>query len=148
MFIQSSFAKLKFKPDAWDSAAPWADVDIVRNVTVTAEANEIDVTTRGNSGFRQTIPGLREITLEFELAWTPGDPAFEAIKNAYLPAAVGGGATIAFAALDQDGPTGNGPVGDFSIVNFSRSEEIGDALTLNVTAKLVRFGQWTTNGVS
>jgi len=136
------FAQLQFKADAFDSITAWAPVNIVRDVTVTAEAGEADVTTRGNSGFRQTIAGLREITLEFEMVWEPGDVAFEAIRNAFLPP----GALVAFAALDSAGAAGDGPVGDFAITNFSRAEPLEEAITVNVTAKLARWGQWTQTG--
>lgn len=142
MAIQGMFAQLLFKAGPFDSVTAWAPVNIVRDVTVTAEAGEADVTTRGNSGFRQTIAGLREITLEFEMVWEPGDPAFEAIRNAFLPP----GALVAFAALDSAGASGDGPVGDFAITNFSRSEPLEEAITVSVTAKLARFGQWTQTG--
>ncbi len=142
MAIQGMFAQLLFKAAPFDDAAAWAPVNIVRDVTVTAEAGEADVTTRGNSGFRQTIAGLREITLEFEMVWEPGDAAFEAIRNAFLPP----GALVAFAALDSAGASGDGPVGDFAITNFSRSEPLEEAISVSVTAKLARWGQWTQTG--
>ena len=44
--------------------------------------------------------------------------------------------------LDQAG--GQGPDGDFSITSFSRSEELEEAITVSVTAKLAVFRTWVT----
>ncbi|OQB78870.1 MAG: hypothetical protein BWX88_05031 [Planctomycetes bacterium ADurb.Bin126] len=48
----------------------------VKDVTVTMEAGEADVTTRANSGWRATAPTLRECTVEFEMLWKPSDAGF------------------------------------------------------------------------
>ncbi len=109
----------------------------VRNVTLNLEAGEADVTTRANSGWRATAPTLRECSVEFEMVWDPADAGFTAIKNAYLTAGL-----IALKVLDQAG--GQGPDGDFSITSFSRSEELEEAITVSVTAKLAVFRNWVT----
>jgi len=107
----------------------------VRNVTLNLEAGEADVTTRANSGWRATAPTLRECSVEFEMVWDPADAGFTAIKNAYLTAGL-----IALKVLDKEG--GQGPDGDFSITSFSRSEELEEAITVSVTAKLAVFRNW------
>ena len=99
----------------------------VKDVTVTMEAGEADITTRANQGWRATAPTLRECTAEFEMLWKPGDAAFEAIKTAFLTAsplrlAVLTGAKSADGATPVSGT--EGPLGDFSITNFSRSEPL------------------------
>ena len=111
----------------------------VTDVTLNMEAGEADITTRANSGWRATAPTLRECTLEFEMLWKPGDAGFEAIKTAYL-----GSDEIAFAALTEAHTvTGSeGPVGNFSITNFSRSEPLEEGIKVSVTAKLSAFGSW------
>ena len=43
------------------------EVDNVRDVTLTLEAGEADITTRGNSGWRATAPTLRECSVEFQM---------------------------------------------------------------------------------
>ena len=43
-----------------------------------------DVSTRGNSGWRQTLGTLKDGTIEFEMVWDPGDAGFTAIKDAWL----------------------------------------------------------------
>jgi len=107
----------------------------VRNVTLNLEAGEADVTTRANSGWRATAPTLRECSVEFEMVWDPADAAFTAIKSAYL-----NNNLIALKVLDKAG--GQGPDGDFAITSFSRSEELEEAITVSVTAKLAVFRSW------
>jgi len=121
------------------SPASMTEVDNVRDVTLSMEAGEADITTRGNSGWRATAPTLRECTVEFQMVWRPGDTVFEAIKTAFLAAG-----TVALAVLDQkSGVSGaQGPLGDFAITNFSRNESLEEAIVADVTAKLAVFVEW------
>jgi hypothetical protein len=41
----------------------------VRDVTLTMESAEADVTTRGNDGWRANVATLKEATIEFEMIW-------------------------------------------------------------------------------
>ncbi|HOK95547.1 MAG TPA: phage tail tube protein [Anaerohalosphaeraceae bacterium] len=111
----------------------------VKDVTLSLEAGEADITTRANSGWRATAPTLRECSCEFEMVWKPGDVGFEAIKSAFLSAG-----TVALAVLTgaHNESGAEGPVGNWSITNFSRSEALEEAVTVSVTAKLAAFGQW------
>ena len=115
------------------------EVDNVRDVTLSLEAGEADITTRGNSGWRATAPTLRECSVEFQMVWRPGDTVFDAIKAAFLSAG-----TVALAVLDQKRTVSGaqGPLGDFSITNFSRNEALEEAIVADVTAKLARFEEW------
>lgn len=116
-------------------------VDNVRDVTLQMEAGEADITTRGNSGWRATAPTIRECTVEFQMVWKPGDAVFDAIKTAFLSAG-----TVALAVLDQLASVAGaqGPLGDFSITNFTRNESLEEAIVADVTAKLARFEEWHT----
>lgn len=113
----------------------------VKDVTLTLEAGETDISTRGNSGWRATAPTLRECTVEFEMLWKPGDAGFEAVKTAFLSA---GTLRLAVLTGDLDAADSEGPVGDFSITNFSRSEPLEEGVTVSVTAKLAVFDEWVT----
>ena len=112
----------------------------VKDVTLTLEAGEADITTRGNDGWRATAPTLRECSAEFEMLWKPGDAGFDAIKTAFLS-----NSTIELAILDgpRDVEGNQGPKGQFSITNFSRNEALEEAITVSVTAKLAAFDEWT-----
>lgn len=143
MAIQGMFAVLMFKAGGVADPGAWAELTNVRDLTLTVEAGEADVTTRGNSGWRATLATLKEGTLEFEMVWEPGDAGFEAIKDAFLT-----GTVVGLAALDSAGAAGEGLVADFSITNFSRAEPLEEAITVSVTAKVAVFSEWTTSGVS
>ena len=111
----------------------------VKDVTLTLEAGEADITTRANSGWRATAATLRECNLEFEMLWKTGDAGFEAIKTAFLSAT-----TIRLAALTgaRDASDSEGILGDFTITSFSRNEPLEEGITVSVTAKLAVFDQW------
>ncbi len=131
-FILGKDAKLYQGPAG---TTPSTEMSNVRDVTLTLEAGEADVTTRANSGWRATAPTLRECTCEFEMVWDPADAGFTAIKNAFLASGL-----IALKILDKTG--GQGPDGDFAITSFSRNEALEEAITVSVTAKLSVFRSW------
>ena len=111
----------------------------VKDVTLNLEAGEADVTTRANQGWRATAPTLRECSAEFEMLWKPGDAGFDAVKTAFLTA---GTLRLAVLTGDRAASGTEGPLGDFSITNFSRNEPLEEGVTVNVTAKLAVFAEW------
>lgn len=111
----------------------------VTDVTLNHETGEADVTTRANNGWRATGATLKECTIEFEMIWKPSDAGFVAVKNAWI-----NNTTIALAAITGNTSGDEGPVGDFSITNFSRQEPLEEAIKVSVTAKLARWGAWYT----
>lgn len=111
----------------------------VKDVTLSLEAGEADVTTRANQGWRATAPTLRECTAEFEMLWKPGDVGFDAVKTAFLTA---GSIRLAVLTGGSTAVGSEGPLGDFSITNFSRSEPLEEGVTVSVTAKLAVFEEW------
>jgi predicted secreted protein len=120
---------------AGSTGIPTNELTNVTDVTLTLDAGEADVTSRDNDGFRATIGGLKECSIEFEMLYLPNDPGFQAIKNAWLNSD-----QIHLAALTGTG--GEGPVGDFSITGFSRSEPLEEAIKYSVTAKLSQWEKW------
>ena len=151
LYFGSAYA-MTGEPPEWPEVDIEGDLDEIGNVkdlTLSLEAGEADITTRENSGWRATAPVLKEAQLEFEMQWKPGDAAFEAVRDAYI-----NGTTLALAALTegpwvvpepQGGPEATdaeGPVGNWSITNFSRNESLEEAITVSVTAKLSAFVVW------
>jgi TP901-1 family phage major tail protein len=116
-----------------------AEMSNVKDVTVSMESGDADVTTRANSGWRGTAPTLRTLSVEWEMVWKPGDTGFDAIKTAFLTAA-----TLELAVLDGDKATtgSQGPKGTFAITGFSRKEALEEAITVSVTAKLTAWDEW------
>ncbi|HOF17728.1 MAG TPA: phage tail tube protein [Phycisphaerae bacterium] len=138
LFILGKDAKLYFGATGAD-LADLTELDNVKDVTLTLEAGEADVTTRANSGWRATAATLRQCTAEFQMVWKPGDAGFDAVQAAFLS-----NGTLELAILDQDrGVAGaQGPKGSFSITSFSRSEALEEAIVVNVSAKLAAFDEW------
>lgn len=138
LFILGMNGKVYFG-ETTDLLAALTEMSNVKDVTVSMEAGEADVTTRANSGWRATAPTLRECTAEFEMLWKPGDAGFEAIKDAFLTSA-----TLRLAVLTgaNDAAGSEGPLGDFSITGFSRNEPLEEGVTVSVTAKLAVFDEW------
>jgi hypothetical protein len=61
------------------------------------ETGEADVTTRANSGWKQTLATLKDGSVEFEMVWDTNDPDFAAIRDAWL-----NNTEIALAVMDGD----------------------------------------------
>ena len=117
------------------TGVPTKELDNVSDVTITLDAAEADVTTRANKGFRATVSGLKECTIEWTMNYKPGDAGFKAVREAWYS-----GDPLHLAALTS--ATGEGPVGDFSVTGFSRSEPHEEAITYEVTCKLTEWEKW------
>jgi len=116
----------------------------VKDLTVTLDAGEADITTRANSGWRATAATLREATVTWDMVWAStgvGATGFAAIKTAYLA-----GTTLELAVLDGSSiVAGNqGLKGAFSFTSFSESQPLEEGITVSVTAKLTTFSEWVS----
>ncbi len=110
----------------------WNEVKNVKDLTLSLEAGEADVTTRGNGGWRATIATLKDGSLEFEMVWDTADDDFTAIRTAFLT-----NGSVEFAVLDGAVATtgSQGLRAAMAITNFSRSEPLEEAIKVSVTAK-------------
>tara|TARA_R110002051_G_scaffold14483_3_gene46940 strand:+ start:264 stop:704 length:441 start_codon:yes stop_codon:yes gene_type:complete len=110
----------------------WTVVDNVRDVTLSLETGEADVTTRASGGWRQSIATLKDASLEFEMVWDSADTGFTAVKDGYM-----NGTNIEFLVLDGDTSTtgSQGLRAEMSIMTFSRNEPLEEALTVSVSSK-------------
>jgi len=122
-------AKIYYKVGGQSGGGAWTELTNVRDVTLSLETGEADVTTRANAGWRATVATLKEASVEFEMVWDTADAGFTAIKNAYLT-----NAPIGFQV--RDGAGGQGLQADFMITQFSRSEPLEEAISVSVTAKV------------
>ena len=122
-------ATLNYQVGGQAGGGGWLELTNTKDVTLSLEAGEADVTTRGNDGWRAIVATLKEASVEFEMVWDTGDAGFDAIKDAYL-----GNDIICFQILDGD--SGEGLQADFMITSFSRSEALEEAIMVSVTAKV------------
>lgn len=107
----------------------WDDVPIIRDLTLTLEKGEADVTTRAGAGFRQRIGTLKDARVEFEIVWETGDADFEAYRDSWLNDTL-----VDCAVMDGDITTEDqqGLRAEFETFNFSRQEPIDGAVTASV----------------
>jgi hypothetical protein len=126
-------AKLFFKVGGVAAAGAWTELANVKDVTLSLETGEADVTTRANAGWKATVATLKEGSVEFEMVWDSADAGFTAIKNAFF-----GNLPIGLAVMDGDlAATGSqGLQADFSITQFSREEPLEEAIVVKVQAKV------------
>ncbi len=124
-------AKLLYKAGGQGGGGAWTALGNTRDVTLSLEAGEADVTTRANAGWRATVATLKEASVEFEMVWDTEDAGFTAIRSAFFQ-----NAPIGFQIMDAAPPDGQGLQADFSITNFSRNEALEEAITVSVTAKV------------
>jgi len=122
-------ATLNYKTGGQGGGGSWTELTNTKDVTLSLEAGEADVTTRANNGWRAIVATLKEASVEFEMVWDTGDAGFSAIKDAYLNNAI-----IGLQILDGD--SGEGLQADFMITSFSRSEALEEAIMVSVTAKV------------
>lgn len=134
---------------AWPGTGSAPNLEVIGNVkdvTLSLETGEADVTTRANSGWRASIGTLKEGSVEFEMVWDTDDEGFAALQAAYF-----GNTSIALAILDGESDvTGvQGLWADFSVINFSREEPLEDAIKAKVTVKPTYSAvsaEWVTVG--
>lgn len=126
-------AKLYYKAGGVDGPGAWNELTNVKDVTLSLESGEADVTTRSNAGWRATVATLKEGSVEFEMVWDTSDTGFTALKDAYF-----NNDLIGLQVLDGaiDDPGVQGLKADFSVTSFSRNEPLEEAITASVSLKV------------
>ena len=119
--------------------ATWVEIANIKDLTLSGESGEADVTTRAAVDWRQTLATFKEGGLEFEMMWEPGDAAFEAMLTAWLT-----NGQIALAAMDGDiaASGSQGLVSNFSVPKFTRNEPLEEGVTASVTVKPASQTEW------
>lgn len=123
-------AKLYYKVGGVGAGGSWLELTNVKDVTLGLEKSEADVTTRASGGWRSQVGTLRDAPVSWSMLWDDGDTGFNVIKDTYLasPGVIG--------LRIYDKVSGNGLEADFDIFGFTRNEQLTDALTVDVTAKI------------
>lgn len=120
----------------------------VRNVSLSLETAEADVTTRANNGWRATVPTLKDASIEWEMIYDTEDQGFQDIQAAFFGDDTASSKDIVLKVLDGGTATsGKGLVATCRITNFSISQQLEEAVTVSVTAKptyAVSAPEWQT----
>lgn len=135
-------AKAYYQTDGAGGSAGWNELVNIKDLSLNMEKAEADVTTRGADGWRATIGTLKEGAVEFQMVWDTSDTGFNALQQAFFNDTL-----IGLQILD--GPGGEGLIADFSVINFSRNENLEEALMVDVSVKITYSDtppQWTTSG--
>jgi predicted secreted protein len=129
-------AKLYYNTGTYASPT-WTEICNVKDLTLSLEKDEIDVTTRCSGGFKEYADGLLDANVTFNMLYDPADAAFTALQSAFFAKTA-----IEFAVMDgvlppASGNTSQGLRATCMIKSFSRSESLGEALMTDVAIRPV-----------
>lgn len=112
-------------------------VENVKDLTLSLESGEADVTTRATQGWKAYAATLKEGSVEFGILYDTDDEDYNAFAEAYF-------SNTPIALFITDG-NGNGLDADFVITGFSIEQPLEEATSVSVTAKPTassRAPQW------
>lgn len=124
-------AKLYRNTGTYDDPT-WTEIGNARDVTLSLEKGEADVTTRANNGWRATVGTLKDATVDFQMVWDSDDTNFTALRSAFL-----GNTAIEMAVMDGDIDDGDseGFRASMDVMSFTRNEALEEAITADVSLK-------------
>ena len=110
----------------------WVEISNVKDVTLSLEKGEADVTTRANQGWRATVGTLKDASIEFQMVWDTADDGFAAIQQAFF-----GNQPIEVAVMSGpiDVLESEGLRATCDVLSFTRNEALEEALMVDVTLK-------------
>jgi hypothetical protein len=76
-------AKLYYNAATYGSPS-WTLIEKVRDLTLTIEDDQVETTTRDDGGYKSHEPGLRDITVEFNMPAEPDDADWTLLHDAYI----------------------------------------------------------------
>ena len=115
------------------------EVTNVKDLTLTLESGEANVTTRATSGWKASVATLKDASLEFGILYDTEDADFLAFQTAYF-------SNEPMALFISDGE-GSGLDADFSITGFTVEQPLEEAIAVTIKAKptsSTRAPQWVT----
>ena len=105
------------------------EVTNVKDVSLSLESGEADVTTRKAKGWKLSVANLKEASLEITILYDTEDEDFLAFKTAYFT-----NTPLSLFVTDGD-TTAHGLDADFSVTGFTVDQPLEEAVTVKVTAK-------------
>ena len=110
----------------------------VTSVSISCEADEIDVSTRDDAGFAKSLPGKKTVSLDVEFKRIANDAGQ---NNIYAAWKGGTGGTPLGLAVTTTGGAAIISAGTFIVTSLSESQDMDDAVT--VSASLKNYGAVT-----
>lgn len=112
-------------------APTWDEVTNIRDLTLSLEKGESDVSTRSTGGWRARRGVLKDAKIEWQMVWDTADTDFTAFRNSFL-----NGTSIDMLFLDGSVSTtgSQGFRADIEIFSFSRNENLEEAVMVDVSA--------------
>lgn len=122
----------------------WVELTTVKDVTLNLQATEADVSTRAGGGWKASIGGLKEATVDFDMPWDTTITGFTTLRDAFLNHTL-----IGLAVMDGAVATvgSQGLWADCAILKFDRQEKLAEDLTVSISAKptySANAPQWKT----
>ena len=114
----------------------WVELTNVKDVTLNLEMGEVDVTTRASGGWTENVQGLLSASVDFNMLWDNDDAGFTAVRTAFF-AKSGIEILVLDGAHDATAGTSQGLRATCMVGNFTRTETLGEALTVDVSIKPV-----------
>ena len=119
------------------NASPsWVEVTNIKDLTQNLERGEFDVTTRGGGGFVQRVPVLADGSIDFQMVYDPDDAGVVRVQTDYFAKTI-----RQWAFMDGDIATigSQGLRAGMGVFNFSRSENLTEAMMVDVSLRVSRF---------
>lgn len=117
-----------------DTGSAWDEVTNVKDLSLGLTKGEADVSTRGNNGWKATVAGLKDASVEFGMVYDLADPDLVAIRDAYLNNTV-----VRFlildGALDVAAAGSQGLKASFMITDFKTTQNLEEAIMVEVSMK-------------
>lgn len=104
----------------------------VRDLTLSLEKSVVDVTVRGNNGWKAEVGALKSASVEFGMIADPEDVYYNAVRDAWLNSTPTQFAVFSGLLTSPVGTDTEGLVAVFDINSFSRDEPLDGAQTVAV----------------
>lgn len=117
-----------------DTGSAWDEVTNVKDLNLSMEKGEADASTRGNNGWKATIPGLKDASVEFNMVYDLADAAMVALRDSFL-----NNTAVRFlildGALDVAAAGSQGLKATFMINTFKMPQNLEEAQMVEVVMK-------------
>ena len=135
-FVLAENAKLYYNTGSYGSPT-WAEICNVKDLTLSLEKDEVDVTTRCSAGFKEYADGLLDANITFNMLYDTSDTAFTALQTAFFNKTDVEVLVMDGLAVPPSGSTSQGLRATCMVKSFSRSESLGEALMTDVALRPV-----------